>query len=217
MMESFRDRLIRAMDIRGIKATDLAKKTGLSKAQISQYTNGVYEAKQTALHKLAVALDVSEAWLMGYDVPMERMLYGTGDSGIRTPIFPVSRRAIPMLGSVSCGVPKLATEEHNVFVAVGEDISADFCLRANGDSMTGARIYDGDIVFVKSQEMVENGEIAVVLIDDEATLKRAYWYEEQQVLILRPENPAYKELVFAKEDLDTVKIIGKAIAFQAML
>ena len=58
----------------GIKAAELTKRTGLSKAQISQYTNGVYEAKQTALYKLAVALDVSEAWLMGYDVDMERLI-----------------------------------------------------------------------------------------------------------------------------------------------
>lgn len=72
MADTFRNRLIEAMRIRGIKATDLAEKARLSKAQISQYVNGVYEAKQYALWKLAVALDVSEAWLMGYDVEMQR-------------------------------------------------------------------------------------------------------------------------------------------------
>lgn len=75
MSDSFKDRLITAMNIREIKAAELAKKTGLSKAQISQYTNGVYEAKQVALYKLAVALNVSEPWLMGHDVPMERLLH----------------------------------------------------------------------------------------------------------------------------------------------
>lgn len=78
MTDTFQNRLIQAMQIRNIKAADLAKRTGLSKAQISQYTNGKYEAKQTALYKLAVALDVSEAWLMGYDVEMGRLISQKG-------------------------------------------------------------------------------------------------------------------------------------------
>lgn len=72
MPDSFKNRLVEAMRIREMKATELSKRSGLSKAQISQYTNGIYEAKQLALHKLAVTLNVSEAWLMGYDVSMER-------------------------------------------------------------------------------------------------------------------------------------------------
>lgn len=72
MSDSFKNRLIAAMEANNIKAVDLAKKTGLAKAQISQYTNGLYTPKLPALYKLAVALDVSEAWLMGQDVPMER-------------------------------------------------------------------------------------------------------------------------------------------------
>lgn len=72
MPDTFKNRLNEIMTIRNIKPVELAKKTGLSKAQISQYTNGVYEAKQIALLKLAIALDVSEAWLMGCDVPMNR-------------------------------------------------------------------------------------------------------------------------------------------------
>lgn len=72
MTDSFQNRLVFAMNSKGVKAAELSKQTGLSKAQISQYVNGIYEAKQIALYKLAVALDVSEAWLMGHDVPMER-------------------------------------------------------------------------------------------------------------------------------------------------
>lgn len=80
MSNSFQSRLIEAMELNNIKAADLAKKTGLSKAQISQYTNGVYKAKQVALYKLAVALNVSEAWLMGHDVPMERSVANVHDN-----------------------------------------------------------------------------------------------------------------------------------------
>jgi len=75
MEDSFKNRLNQALEIRGMKPIELSKRTGLSKARISQYTNGVYEAKQKALYLIARALNVSEAWLMGYDVPMERLMY----------------------------------------------------------------------------------------------------------------------------------------------
>lgn len=72
MADTFKDRLRRALDVRGISAAELSRRSNISKPQISEYLKGRYEAKQTALHAIAVALDVSEAWLMGYDVPMER-------------------------------------------------------------------------------------------------------------------------------------------------
>lgn len=74
MSETFQSRLNQALEIRNMKPVELSQKTGLSKARISQYTNGVYEAKQKALYLLARALNVSEAWLMGHDVPMERLI-----------------------------------------------------------------------------------------------------------------------------------------------
>jgi repressor LexA len=81
--------------------------------------------------------------------------------------------------------------------------------------MTGARIFDGDTVFIRAQEAVDNGEIAAVIINDEATLKRVYFYPEEGKLILSPENPRYAPLVYVKEELDHIKIIGKAVAFQS--
>ena len=89
-------------------------------------------------------------------------------------IFPVTKKRIPYLGEISCGKPVFAREEHDCYVAAGDDIEADFCLRATGDSMIGARILDGDLVFIKASPMVDNGEIAAVIIGDEATLKRVY-------------------------------------------
>jgi repressor LexA len=79
--------------------------------------------------------------------------------------------------------------------------------------MTGARIYDGDLVFIRFQPTVENGEIAAVAIDDEATLKRVYRYGD--MIMLKPENPAYKEKVFSGEEMNKVRILGKAVAFQS--
>lgn len=96
-------------------------------------------------------------------------------------------------------------------------MKADFCLKAKGDSMINARIHDGDIVFIRSQDIVENGEIAAVVVnnDSEATLKRFYYYRERSTLILKPENPAYEDLIFQNEELNEVHVLGKAIAFQS--
>ena len=81
--------------------------------------------------------------------------------------------------------------------------------------MINARIYDGDIVFIRQQDEVENGEIAAVVIDNEATLKRVYYYPEQNMVILKPENPKYADIILQNESLNTVRILGKAIAFQS--
>ena len=83
--------------------------------------------------------------------------------------------------------------------------------------MVGARIFDGDIVFIRSQSSVDNGEIAAVIINDEATLKRVYYYPNEEKLILNPENPKYAPLLFMGDELNSVKILGKAVAFQSSL
>ena len=212
LINTFTDRLRTAMDARGVRAVDLARETGLSKARISQYTNGIYVPKADAMHKLARALDVSDLWLEGYDVPMER----TASTIPNYPdIFPIERRRIPVLGEIACGKPILTDEEHDSFVMSGTNLDADFCLRAKGDSMIGARIQDGDIVFIKKSDIVANGEIAAVVIEDEATLKRVYYYPEKSKLILTPENPKYEPLVFMGPELDEIYILGKAVAFQS--
>ena len=212
LINPFTDRLRSAMDARGMRAVELARITGLSKARISQYTNGIYVPKADAMHKLARALDVSDLWLEGYDVPMER----TSSAIPNYPdIFPIERRRIPVLGEIACGKPILTDEEHDSFVMSGTNLDADFCLRAKGDSMIGARIQDGDIVFIKKSDMVANGEIAAVVIEDEATLKRVYYYPEKSKLILTPENPKYEPLVFMGPELDEIHILGKAVAFQS--
>jgi repressor LexA len=211
-IHTFTDRLRTAMDLRGTRAIDLARDTGLSKARISQYTNGIYVPKADAMHKLARALDVADLWLEGYDVPMER----NASSVPNYPdIFPIERRRIPVLGEIACGTPILTDEQHDSFVMSGTNLDADFCLRAKGDSMIGARIQDGDIVFIKKSDMVANGEIAAVVIEDEATLKRVYYYPEKSKLILTPENPKYEPLVFMGPELDEIHILGKAVAFQS--
>ena len=117
----------------------------------------------------------------------------------------------PRLGTIACGNPTLAIQETSELDSVPDYIHCDFTLMCKGDSMINARIFDGDIVYIRRQETVENGEIAAVLIDDEATLKRVRIFEDH--LSLEPENPQYRPLVFWGEEMNNVHIIGKAVAF----
>lgn len=130
-------------------------------------------------------------------------------------LSPISTQRVPMLGDIACGQPIIANEERESYVQVGKEINADFCLTARGDSMIGARILDGDIVFCRAQETVNNGEIAAVIIGDEATLKRVYFYPEKKKLVLQAENPKYEPFVYVGEELSDIRIIGKAVAFQS--
>jgi repressor LexA len=200
------------MNERGLRQVDILRmcepickqhNVRLGRNDISQYLSGYAAPKQDKLTVLALALNVSEAWLMGYDVPMQRNF---------TQVETVS---IPLLGQIACGEPITAEETFECYVEAGSKIHIDFCLRAKGDSMINARIFDGDIVFIRKQPTVENGEIAAVLIGDEATLKRVFVYPEEQKLVLQAENPSFAPLVYVGEELENVSILGKAVAFQS--
>lgn len=129
-------------------------------------------------------------------------------------VRPIKTKKLPMLGNVACGEPIFAQESHESYVDADSDTDADFCLTAKGDSMINARIFDGDVLFVKSQPTVENGEIAVVLIEDEATVKRVYYDKENNVITLAPENPLYKPLRYEGPALDQIRILGKVVSGQ---
>lgn len=213
---SFQSRLRAGLDAAGMTQSELSKQSGVSKSSISRYLSGAWEAKQDAVYLLAQALDVSEAWLMGYDVPMERTPQPTErDNTIRLPanIIPVppASKTVPLLGTIACGVPILAEENLDGEVHLPDFVHADFALRCKGDSMVDARILDGDIVYIRKQPDVENGEIAAILIGDEATLKRVYKYPGQ--VVLQPANPKYAPLICAGEAINEMKILGKAVYF----
>lgn len=184
---------------------EVAEKVGVSEATVSRWESGDIEnMRRDKIAALAKALQITPAVLMGWD-----------DLPSYPNIHPVASRRLPMLGSVSCGEPVFMSEEYEFQVDTTDEIKADFALKCKGDSMIGARIYDGDIVFVRKQETVENGEIAVVAVEDEATLKRFYKYND--LIVLRAENPAYKDMVFSPSDHKQIRILGKAVWFQGGL
>jgi repressor LexA len=211
------ERLKQIMSERHLRQTDIIKmceplckqfKVRLGKNDLSQYISGKVEPRQNKLYVLAYTLNVNEAWLMGYDVSPERH---EEDFSMPDNTKPISTKRFPMLGEIACGKPIMAEQEYETYIEASSNINADFCLIAKGDSMINARIFDGDVVFIKEQPIVENGEIAAVIIDNEATLKRVYIKSDR--IILRPENPVYDDIVYEKEEMNNVRILGKAVAF----
>lgn len=194
---------------RNMTLEEVGKIAGVSRATIQRYESGtISNIPSDRIERIAKALKTTPAYLMGWeDDSFDPFLFDG--------ISPIETKKIPMLGEIACGEPILCNEDRESYVLVGTDIRADFCLRCKGDSMINARIFDGDIVFVRKQDTVENGEIAVVVIDDEATLKRFYYYPESGKIELKPENPKYNSLIYLEGQRNDIHILGKAIAFQA--
>ena len=193
---------------KGLLQKDVAKAINVGRSTYVKYENGDSEPSMKILIELADFFEVTTDYILGKtNTPNENKLYSN--------IYKIKKKKIPLLGEIACGQPIFASEDRESYVMSGTDINADFCLKAKGDSMTGARIMDGDIVFIKETPIVNNGDIAAVVIGDEATLKRIYFYPEKGKLVLQAENPKYEPLVYVGEELNEIRILGKAIAFQS--
>ena len=130
---------------------------------------------------------------------------------------PVTNVSIPMLGSVACGKPIFINEEHQEFIEKPDGIKCDFCLTAKGDSMIDIGIQNNDIVFIKSQDTANNGDIVCVAIDDEATIKKFDYDKLNNKLMLIPCNKSYQTIIYEGEQLDHIHILGKVIYFKRYL
>ena len=207
IIESFANRLQKAMNYANMKQVDLVNKTGLDKTLINKYLAGIMKAKQDKLTILADALNVNEVWLMGYDVPMERDLNAYKVDELGNSVIP-----IPILGTVKAGYDYLAQENwigtidvETSLVGNGKDY---FALKVHGNSMSPALIED-DIVIIKKQNDFENGDIVVAIINgDEATIKKGK--KSDSSILLQPLNTNYEPLIFTYDEMKTipVEIVG---------
>lgn len=189
----------------GLTVDQVAEKIGKNRATVYRYESSEIEKFPIdVLSPLAEALQTTPAYLMGWDDNVESLPVN---------VIPMPEtKKIPLVGSIACGAPILAEEHIEDYVDIPKHIHADFALTCKGDSMINARIFDGDIVYIRQQDMVENGEIAAVLNgDEEATLKRVKLFEDH--ISLEPENPQYRPIVLWNEEMNTVRILGKAVAF----
>lgn len=193
----------------GMSAERVAELLNVSPATIYRYENGdIEKVPGDRLGPIAKALQTTPAALMGWEefqkpfpanmVPLPTM------------------REWPVLGATACGKP-LHRELLDETVMAPGDIKADVVFRCVGDSMINARIFDGDAVFVRLQPEVENGQIAVVRVDDEYTLKRVYFHEDY--VELRPENPVHKAIILRGHQLEpeNFEVVGLAAAFMSVI
>ena len=197
----------------GLTLSQIADMMGVAEATVQRWESGnIKSVRHEKIGKLAEILKVSPAALMGWETqpvpPLNSSLIKNINPGPQT-------YKVPRLGTIACGKPILAVEEAEKVDDVPENISCDFTLQCKGDSMINARIYDGDIVYIKCQPEVENGEIAAVRIGDEATLKKVYYNKNR--VILRACNPLYEDLEYEGDALNEIQILGKAIAFTSLI
>lgn len=200
-----------------ITQTELAEKLGTTKQNIYKYENGIItNIPSDKIELMAKCFEVSPGYIMGWEDENElddlSVLMEKYDN-----IRPIKLKRFPLLGEIACGQPIFANEDRESFIMADMDIRADFCLRAKGDSMINARIYDGDVVFIREMPMVDNGDIAAVIIEDEATLKKVYYYPDKGKLVLYPDNPDYEPFIYVGEELNTIRILGKAVYFMSPL
>ena len=183
----------------GLTQAELGERLGVKQQAICKWEKNESEPSSENLSTLATMYGVTVDYLLGRET--ER----------NTPDVPYN--VLHLLSEVACGAPNFTEDNYEELIVSNMHNRADFCVRAKGDSMINARIYDGDVVFVRKQEMVNNGEIAVVAIDDGATIKRVYYTPQEARLVLMPENPTHKPLVYIGEELNRVRILGKVVGF----
>lgn len=212
------DRIRKARLEKGLSQAELAELLGYkSRSSINKIEVEGRDIPRSSIVKFAQVLGVTPSYLMGWEEETSEpdaleVLMEKYDN-----IKPVKLKRFPLLGEIACGEPIFADEDRESCVMADMDINADFCLTAKGDSMINARINDGDIVFIKEMPMVDNGDIAAVIIDDDATLKRVYYYPEDNTIQLIAENPKFKPLIYKNEELDQIRILGKAVYFMSAL
>ena len=219
------EKLTRLKARRGLTTDALSLRSGVPKGTINKLLNGETRNPTVGtLTALAEALDCPLEWLSGAggpvpprpaDIPGVRRL---GDAPAEPHWFdnllPVMSRPVPLLGAIAAGAPIYA-EQALAVADCDAGLHCDFALRVKGDSMTGARIHDGDIVFIRRQDDVADGQIAAVVIDDEATLKRVYHVKNG--LQLLSENPKYPPMMFTLAECGAIRILGLAVGFTGRL
>lgn len=194
---------------RNITQGELAAKLGISRSAVGMYETGGREPDFEMMEAIADIFNVDMDYLMGRSQVERKHPITPPNSEIPPGFQPMPEMDIvPLVGRIACGTPITAEENIERMVCVPSKWHATFTLTCEGTSME-PRIHDGDLVAIHSQPTVENGEVAAVRIDGEATLKRVYLH--QGFIELRAENPAFESIILAKEEMNTVTIEGKAV------
>lgn len=187
----------------GLTTVEFAEKTGFNRTYLSKYIN--LKLDRPPSPELLKSISSNK---VSYTDLMISCGYIDADMSCEETI------KVPIIGEVHAGTPILAVEntEGYEYVSRTEILPSYeyFYLKVKGNSMINARIYDGDLVFVRKQDDVESGDIAVVMTDNEnVSIKRVI--KKDNILVLQAENSEYLPMIFTEKDKDNVKILGKVI------
>lgn len=186
----------------GLTLAQIADAMDVSEATVQRWESGnIKSVRYDKINKLADILKIHPSAIMGWDRQQEMPI----PSGFQ-PMPEIER--VPRVGRIACGDPITAEENIEDYDEVLKSWHADFTLICAGDSML-PKIEDGDVVAIRSQPEVNNGEIAAVRIGDEATLKLFFLHDDY--IELRPINPAYQSIIRRREEMNDVHIEGKAV------
>ena len=206
-MSTFADMLTYFRKRNGLSQQDLADKTGLKRSAIGMYETGKREPDFETLETIADFFNVNIDTLLGKSKP-----------SLPTRVLPANviplpeMKKIPLVGQIACGTPILAEQNIEEYIDLPSHIRADYALTCKGDSMVNIGIQSGDIVYIRQQEEVENGQVAAVMVgDDEATLKR--FYCEDNVVQLIAENATIPPKVYIGEAINQIHVVGLAVAY----
>ena len=194
---------------RDITQGELAAKLGVSRSTVGMYETGAREPDFEAMEAIADTFNVDMDYLMGRSQVERKNPITPLEDEIPPGFQPMpDMDVVPLVGRIACGTPITAEENVERMVCVPSKWHATFTLTCEGSSME-PKIHDGDLVAIRSQPTVENGEVAAVRIEGEATLKRVYLHSN--FIELRAENPAFESIILIREEMNTVTIEGKAV------
>ena len=190
----------------GLTMKDVAKAVGVSEATVSRWESGnIANMGRDKINALSKVLNLSPISIMGISDDIDDFLE------LPSNIIPITKvRRIPVIGKIACGTPILAVENVTDNILLPDYVQADFALICQGDSMINAKIENGDTVYIRKQNVVENGEIAAVLIGEDVTLKKVFLSKD--LLKLVPANDDYEPFIYSAEEAENIRIIGKAVA-----
>ena len=212
-MATFSERLKSLRSEKGWSQQRLADEVKISKSSVNMYERGEREPSFETMEAFADIFNVDMDYLYGRtDIKIAEPIQFSSAGQVPPGFEPLPRMVKrPLIGDIACGEPITAEQNIADYVDVPENVHCDFCLRCHGDSMIDAGIRDNDVVYIRSQPEVEDGEIAAVRIGGEATLKRVYY--DGQSLTLMPANSSYRPRVYTGPELDNIRIEGKAVGF----
>lgn len=203
---TFAQRIRQLLDIKGVTAAEMSRRSGISKSSISHYLKGDWEGKQNAVYAIAKAFDVSEAWLMGADVPMDKIVQ-------RSSIILSDEVSVPEIATVAAGFDQdpIANYEYDRFSVPrsylkGYDQEECFIIRVKGDSMYPLYINGDRILARRSSVLDYSGQVGIIQDGDSATIKKVEYGKNWIRLV--PINPTYTPRTIRDADLQQVRIIG---------